>query len=107
MVCYNIIGTEKLRFVAPMPEQIGTPTMHFSKGHVKIFQHQYEPLDPSQKNNVGVVICSGMGATNLIFKARTYFTSVTIREQFTRTIYKNYELYNLTFISISFTEINI
>ncbi len=37
----------------------------------------YEPLDPSQKSNVVVPICSVMGATNFIFKARTDLRSLT------------------------------
>ncbi len=38
---------------------------------------QYEPQDPPQKTNVGVPICSDIGATNLIFKACTDVISVT------------------------------
>ena len=38
---------------------------------------KYEPLHPSQKSIVVVPICSGMGATNSIFKALTEFISVT------------------------------
>ncbi len=51
------LRTQNLRFVAPMPEQIGAITMHFSK--------------VSEKCIVGVLICFGMGATNFIFKAPT------------------------------------
>ncbi len=48
-----------MKFVAPMPEQMNTPTMHFSETLLKCI--------------VMVQICSGMGATNFIFKAPTYF----------------------------------
>ncbi len=59
-----------MRFVAPVPEQIGTPTMHFSKvagGSCLELDHRLFHL-----------CCSGMVVTNLIFKARTDFISVTI-----------------------------
>ncbi len=53
LVVYRL-RTQNLRFVAPMPEQIGTTTMHFSK--------------VSEKCIEGVLICSGMGATNFILR---------------------------------------
>ncbi len=68
--CKSNLGTQKLGFVAPMPEQIATTTMHFSK--------VYEPLHPSQRSIVGVPICSGTDATNLIFETNTDMRSVTI-----------------------------
>ena len=70
------LGTQKLRFIAPMPEQIVTPTMHFSKVSGGPC---YEPLDPSQKSFIGVPICSGMDAlcNQYHFKTRTDFRAVT------------------------------
>ncbi len=53
------LRTENLRFVAPMPEQVGTPTMHFPD---------------VRKCIVVVAICSGMGAANFIFMASTDFS---------------------------------
>ena len=55
---------------------------------------QYEPLDTSQKSIVRTPICSGMGATNLIFKARTDLRSVTTtgKKFITATIFVNCHL---------------
>ncbi len=48
------VGALKMKFVAPMPEQSNTPTMHDSPENLL-------------KCIVMVSICSGMGATNLKF----------------------------------------
>ncbi len=62
----HYLGTQKSRFVAPIPERIGTLTMHFFK------VSWGSSLDSmSQKSIVVFPICFGMGASNLIFKART------------------------------------
>ena len=55
------LRAQKLSFVAPIPEQIGTSTMHFSK--------------VSEQSMVWVLICSGMGATNSKSSGRTKFRS--------------------------------
>ncbi len=60
------LGTQKLRFVTPMPEQSATTTVHFSK----------VSGEPSQKSSR--VVWSPIGATNLIFKAHTNLRSVTM-----------------------------
>ncbi len=42
IIVYNM-RTQKLKFVAPMPEQIGITTKHFPKGqepHIEICHHQ-------------------------------------------------------------------
>ena len=59
------LRAQNLRFVAPIPEQIGTPTMHFLE------------LSGGQlgKCMVVVAVCSGMGATNCISRAPTDFRS--------------------------------
>ena len=50
IIVYDLrcVGALEIKFVAPIPEQIATITMHFLKV-------------------VGVPICSGMGATNIKF----------------------------------------
>ncbi len=57
------VGALKIEFVAPMPEQNGTSTMHFSN----VPGGPYVAPDTSGKCIVEVLICSGMGATNFIF----------------------------------------
>ena len=68
VVIVYCLRTKNFRFVAPMPEQVGTPTMHFPD----------VPGDTCQKTLrkciVVVAICSGMGATNFIFMASTDFS---------------------------------
>ncbi len=60
-----------MKFVAPMPEQIGTLTMHFPK----VSGGAYGPPEILEKCIVEVPFCSGMGATNPIFRAPTDFRS--------------------------------
>ena len=60
---------QKLTFIAPMPEQIGTPTMRSPGVSRGICQHS----TPWTLRECIVVaaICSGMGATNFISRAPT------------------------------------
>ncbi len=58
------VGALKMKFVAPMPEQSNTPTMHFSEVSRDPCYGSPETL---LKCIVMVSICSGMGATNLKF----------------------------------------
>ncbi len=60
-----------MKFVAPMPEQNGTSKMHFPE----VLGGTYGPPETLEKCIVGVPVCSGMGATNSIFKAPTDFRS--------------------------------
>ncbi len=50
----------KMKLVAPMPEQIGTPTMFFCGG-------SRGPPETLEKCIVGVPIFSGMGAAKINF----------------------------------------
>ncbi len=60
------LESQQLRFVAPMPDNLQNgPVVTATKMS-------------SQKSIVVVPICSGMDATNLIFKARTDLRSLTI-----------------------------
>ena len=54
----------KMKFVATMPEQIKTHTMHFSE---VLRDPCYGSPETLLKCIVMVPICSGMGATNLKF----------------------------------------
>ncbi len=65
---------QNLKFVALMPEQMGTLTLHFPE----VSGGTYAPLRPWEKCIVVVGICSGMGATNSIPMAPTDFSSWTI-----------------------------
>ncbi len=69
LIVYKLKSVEaiKMKLVAPMPEQIATSTTQFLKDTnraMSLWTPQTE-------------CCSGMGATNLIFKVHTYFISVT------------------------------
>ncbi len=64
-----------------MPQQIGTSTMQqYLKEVHFLLNHVYGCVPALWQNLVGVPTCSGMGATNLAFKARTDFRSVTKRK---------------------------
>ncbi len=56
-----------MKFVAPIPEQIVTTTMHFLK----------VPPDTSGKCTVRVPTCSGMGATKVKFWALSRYNGST------------------------------
>ncbi len=66
-----------MKFVAPMPEQINTPTMHFS-------EVSRDPCYGSPETLVQCIvmvpICSGMGATNLKFWVLSRWTNSSIQD---------------------------
>ncbi len=75
----------KLKFVAPMPEQIGTTTVHFPEARLKFAITKVGRTAPilmtfwshHGKCILVVSVCSGMGATNSISRGPTNFRSWT------------------------------
>ncbi len=61
-----------MKFVAPMPEQVGTPTMLFPDVPWDTCQ-KFICINSESRHVIVTEICSGMGATNFIFMASTDF----------------------------------